>query len=296
MQTLLQEQRIPTAELRHCAGILLAAFLYSLGMNLFVVPAGLYTGGIMGLSQLVRTLVLHLTGWKPGLDIAGLINYALNLPLLLIAWKQLDRRVVFKTLLSVTGTALFLSLIPQRDILSGDELARCLIGGMLCGSAIGIILWMGGTSGGMDLLGMMLIKSGSNTSIGHVNLLWNLMLYTICAVSFSLSTAIYSILFSFVSTTVMDKLHMQNINVEVTVITKVRSAQMEHEILVDLHRGVTRYEGIGEYTGEPVDIFYILASKYEISRLRAIILKYDPHAFIVAKDGAVVYGNYKRKI
>lgn len=296
MQTLLQEQRIPTAELRHCAGILLAAFLYSLGMNLFVVPAGLYTGGIMGLSQLVRTLVLHLTGWKPGLDIAGLINYALNLPLLLIAWKQLDRRVVFKTLLSVTGTALFLSLIPQRDILSGDELARCLIGGMLCGSAIGIILWMGGTSGGMDLLGMMLIKSGSNTSIGHVNLLWNLMLYTICAVSFSLSTAIYSILFSFVSTTVMDKLHMQNINVEVTVITKVRSAQMEREILVDLHRGVTRYEGIGEYTGEPVDIFYILASKYEISRLRAIILKYDPHAFIVAKDGAVVYGNYKRKI
>lgn len=296
MQTLLQEQRIPTAELRHCAGILLAAFLYSLGMNLFVVPAGLYTGGIMGLSQLVRTLVLHLTGWKPGLDIAGLINYALNLPLLLIAWKQLDRRVVFKTLLSVTGTALFLSLIPQRDILSGDELARCLIGGMLCGSAIGIILWMGGTSGGMDLLGMMLIKSGSNTSIGHVNLLWNLILYTICAVSFSLSTAIYSILFSFVSTTVMDKLHMQNINVEVTVITKVRSAQMEREILVDLHRGVTRYEGIGEYTGEPVDIFYILASKYEISRLRAIILKYDPHAFIVAKDGAVVYGNYKRKI
>lgn len=296
MQTLLQEQRIPTAELRHCAGILLAAFLYSLGMNLFVVPAGLYTGGIMGLSQLVRTLVLHLTGWKPGLDIAGLINYALNLPLLLIAWKQLDRRVVFKTLLSVTGTALFLSLIPQRDILSGDELARCLIGGMLCGSAIGIILWMGGTSGGMDLLGMMLIKSGSNTSIGHVNLLWNLILYTICAISFSLSTAIYSILFSFVSTTVMDKLHMQNINVEVTVITKVRSAQMEREILVDLHRGVTRYEGIGEYTGEPVDIFYILASKYEISRLRAIILKYDPHAFIVAKDGAVVYGNYKRKI
>lgn len=296
MQTLLQEQRIPTDELRHCAGILLAAFLYSLGMNLFVVPAGLYTGGIMGLSQLVRTLVLHLTGWKPGLDIAGLINYALNLPLLLIAWKQLDRRVVFKTLLSVTGTALFLSLIPQRDILSGDELARCLIGGMLCGSAIGIILWMGGTSGGMDLLGMMLIKSGSNTSIGHVNLLWNLILYTICAISFSLSTAIYSILFSFVSTTVMDKLHMQNINVEVTVITKVRSAQMEREILVDLHRGVTRYEGIGEYTGEPVDIFYILASKYEISRLRAIILKYDPHAFIVAKDGAVVYGNYKRKI
>ena len=50
------------------------------------------------------------------------------------------------------------------------------------------------------------------------------------------------------------------------------------------------------YTGEPVHVFYILVSKYEIGRLRAIIAKYDPHAFIVAKDGAVIYGNYKRKI
>ena len=70
----------------------------------------------------------------------------------------------------------------------------------------------------------------------------------------------------------------------------------DSEILVDLHRGITRYEGIGEYTGEPVHIFYILVTKYEISRLRAIVCKHDPHAFIVAKDGAVVYGNYKRKL
>ena len=81
--------------------------------------------------------------------------------MLLIAWKRLDHRIVLKTLLSVTGTTLFLSLVPRTDILSGDQLARCLIGGMLCGSGIGLLLWMGGTSGGMDLLGMMLIKSGS---------------------------------------------------------------------------------------------------------------------------------------
>jgi len=146
------------------------------------------------------------------------------------------------------------------------------------------------------VIGMMLLKRGSHTSIGHVNLIWNLALYAICAAAFNLSTAIYSILFSFISTTAMDKLHMQNINVEVTVVTKVLSPEMEHEILVDLHRGITRYEGVGEYTGQPVHIFYILVTKYEISRLRAIVCKHDPHAFIVAKDGAVVYGNYKRKI
>ena len=275
MQEPLQKTAFSKQALLHCAGIVGAGLLYSLGINLFVVPAGLYTGGIMGFAQLLRTLFLYLTGLELKIDIAGIINYAINLPILFIAWKRLDHRVVFKTLLSVTSTTIFLSLVPRTGILHGDKLAECLIGGILCGCGIG---------------------KGSHTSIGHVNLFWNMALYALCAAAFKLSTAIYSILFSFISTTAMDKLHMQNINVEVTVVTKILSPEMEHEILVDLHRGITRYEGIGEYTGEPVHIFYILVTKYEISRLRAIVCKHDPHAFIVAKDGAVVYGNYKRKL
>lgn len=296
MQESLHKLAVSRSDVFRCAGIVAGALLYSLGLNLFVVPAGLYTGGIMGFAQLLRTLIVHLTGLEMKFDIAGVINYAINLPILCIAWRRVDHRAVFKTLLSVTSTTIFLSLVPRMDILGGDKLAECLIGGMLCGCGIGVTLWMGGTSGGMDVIGMMLLKKGSHTSIGHVNLIWNLALYAICAAAFNLSTAIYSVLFSFVSTTAMDKLHMQNINVEVTVVTKILSPEMEREILVDLHRGITRYEGIGEYTGQPVHIFYILVNKYEIGQLRAIVLKHDPHAFIVAKDGAVVYGNYKKKL
>ena len=296
MQESLHKLAVSRSDVFRCAGIVAGAVLYSLGLNLFAVPAGLYTGGIMGFAQLLRTLIVHLTGLEMKFDIAGVINYAINLPILCIAWRRVDHRAVFKTLLSVTSTTIFLSLVPRMDSLGGDKLAECLIGGMLCGCGIGVTLWMGGTSGGMDVIGMMLLKKGSHTSIGHVNLIWNLALYAICAAAFNLSTAIYSILFSFVSTTAMDKLHMQNINVEVTVVTKVLSPEMEREILVDLHRGITRYEGIGEYTGQPVHIFYILVNKYEIGQLRAIVLKHDPHAFIVAKDGAVVYGNYKKKL
>ena len=296
MQESLHELAVSRSDIFRCAGIVAGAVLYSLGLNLFVVPAGLYTGGIMGFAQLLRTLIVHVTGLEMKFDIAGVINYAINLPILCIAWRKVDHKAVFKTLLSVTSTTIFLSLVPRTDILGGDKLAECLIGGTLCGCGIGITLWMGGTSGGMDVIGMMLLKKGSHTSIGHVNLIWNLALYAICAAAFNLSTAIYSVLFSFVSTTAMDKLHMQNINVEVTVVTKVLSPEMEREILVDLHRGITRYEGIGEYTGQPVHIFYILVNKYEIGQLRAIVLRHDPHAFIVAKDGAVVYGNYKKKL
>ena len=274
-----------------------ATFLYALGVNLFIVPMGLYSGGVVGLSQVIRTLLMQHLDLPAGVDIAGILYFLINIPVLYLAWRDLGRGFLLRTLICVGASSFFLSVVrsPAVPILE-DPLASCLVGGILCGCGIGITLWMGGTSGGMDVIGMMLLKRGSHTSIGHVNLIWNLALYAICAAAFNLSTAIYSILFSFVSTTAMDKLHMQNINVEVTVVTKILSPEMEHEILVDLHRGITRYEGIGEYTGEPVHIFYILVTKYEISRLRAIVCKHDPHAFIVAKDGAVVYGNYKRKL
>ena len=157
MQEQLQKLAVSKQEVLHCLGIVGAGFLYSLGINLFVVPAGLYTGGIMGFAQLLRTLFLHVTGLELKIDIAGIINYAINLPILCIAWRRIDHRVVFKTLLSVTSTTVFLSLVPRTGILGGDKLAECLIGGMLCGCGIGITLWMGGTSGGMDVIGRMLL-------------------------------------------------------------------------------------------------------------------------------------------
>ena len=113
MQEPLQKPAFSKQALLHCAGIVGAGLLYSLGINLFVVPTGLYTGGIMGFAQLLRTLFLHLTGLELKIDIAGIINYAINLPILCIAWKQLDHRVVFKTLLSVTSTTVFMSLLPR---------------------------------------------------------------------------------------------------------------------------------------------------------------------------------------
>ncbi len=97
MQEQLQKLAVSKQEVLHCLGIVGAGFLYSLGINLFVVPAGLYTGGIMGFAQLLRTLFLHVTGLELKIDIAGIINYAINLPILCIAWRRIDHRVVFKT-------------------------------------------------------------------------------------------------------------------------------------------------------------------------------------------------------
>lgn len=292
------EKPITDREPIRVVSLVLGAAIYAVGINLFVVPAGLYTGGVMGICQIVRTLLteyLHLDFGN--LDIAGILYYIVNVPILLVAWRKIDRRFLLKTLVAVTSMTLFISFIPIMDVMAeSDRLTKCLIGGLCCGIGCGVVLFMGGTSGGMDVVGIVMMKQGSRISVGQINLVANIALYTACAMLFQLPTAVYSIIYAMVSAFTVDKFHSQNINVEVTIITKINSHDMEQDILNDLHRGVTKLQGEGEYTEEPVTMLYVLVSKYEINHLRRIINRHDPHAFVVAKSNAIIYGNYLKKL
>ena len=76
--------------------------IYAVGMNMFIVPAGIYSGGLMGICQLIRTLLTDYAGLKVGFDIAGLLYYVLNIPIFLFAWKKMKRKTLVKTIITVT--------------------------------------------------------------------------------------------------------------------------------------------------------------------------------------------------
>ena len=278
---------------------LFGAAIYSAGVNLFIVPAGLYSGGMMGFAQVIRTVLvsyLHLP--LQNFDIAGLIYYAVNIPVLILAMKNLGKQFLAKTVICVTATTVSLSVvpIPQQPLLPDDVLAGSVIGALICGYGMGTALSMGGSLGGMDIVGMLLIKWKKNFSVGRVNMITNVVLYGICLFLFNVSTVIYSLIYAAVSGMAIDRTHSQNINVEVRIITKKDSRELEQEILGELDRGITRLDSVGAYTNEKSNILYILISKYEVSRLKHIVLKYDPQAFIVMNEGVSVIGHYLKKL
>ena len=145
--------------------------LYAVGMNLFVVPHGLYTGGVMGICQVIRTLLMRYTSLPlQNFDISGIIYYIVNIPLFFIAMKKLGKVFFTKTLVCVTAMSFFLSVITVPKVpVMGDLLASCLIGGILCGTGIGISLKMGSSDGGTDVLGILLIRWKKDFSVGKVN-------------------------------------------------------------------------------------------------------------------------------
>lgn len=285
-----------TYEGKRLLGGVFGALLYAAGINLFVVPAGLYTGGLMGICQVIRTVLADYLGLRfQAIDIAGVIYYIINIPIFLVAFSRIGRMFLVKTLAAVTAITLFISLIPTMVIVK-DTMAACVVGGIISGAGVGIMLRMGSSGGGTDVVGVLLIKWKRDFSVGKVNLLVNLVLYGACIFLFDVGTVVYSVIYAAVYSVAMDKVHTQNINVEVHVITKTDTSTLEKKVFEDLGRGITKWSALGAYTYDRSHVLYIMLSKYEVNRLKTIIREYDPHAFIVVNEGVSVDGNYLKKL
>ena len=281
---------------RKMAGCLLGTFIYALGINLFVVPAGLYTSGLLGICQVIRTVMvdyLHLPFGN--FDIAGIIYYLINVPILIFAMTKIGKKFLIKTLATVTAMTIFLAVIPIMPIVE-DTMTACVVGGILTGLGVGLTLRMSASLGGIDVIGLLILHRKKDFSVGKINLLVNLFLYGICLLLFNVEIVIYSLIYAAAYSVAMDKVHIQNINVEVNIITKADTHILEREVFEELGRGITKWTSIGAYTNEESHVLYILLSKYEVEHLKNIVHKHDPNAFIVIKEGVSVNGNYLKKL
>ena len=283
-------------ELKRAIAATLGGLLYSLGVNLFIVPLGLSNGGLMGYCQLIRTLLITYLHITPPFDIAGILYFLANIPIMILSWVKLDKKFVFRAILNIAVVTLFLSIIPVKAVIQGDIITNCLVGGVITGAGTGVSLWAATPGGGTDLIGLMLIKKGTRFSVGRLNLLVDVVLYVICLLMFNIQVAIYSIVFSAVSTFVIDKLHQQNINVQALIVTDNPSEELRKALIQKLDRGITKLPAEGGYSGKEKTAFMIVLSKYEAPELVATVKEHDPDAFITFNEGTRIFGNFERRI
>lgn len=272
--------------------------VFSAGINFFIVPAHLYNGGVMGISQVIRTLLVEKLSLFGGTtDIAGMINLLLNIPLFILAYMSIGKKFFTRTVICVVSQTFFLSVlpIPQTPIVA-DTLTASIIGGIMGGAGIGIALQSGGSSGGMDIIGMYFTKRYKNFSVGKVSLAVNALVYGVCAIMFGLPTAIYSIIYSAASTLMTDKAHTQNINTEVLIFTKQEPEKIVDYIVKEFRRDATWWEAKGGYTESRTYMVITVLSKYECVHLRRELKLIDEHAFVVEQDGIGIVGRYEKHL
>ena len=270
----------------------------ALGINLFIVPLGLYSGGTLGVCQLIRTLLqtyLHLDFGN--YDIAGILYFLSNVPILMVGYRILGRGLAVRTIVCTVAYSLFYSLIPvPTTLIVDDYLTACLLGGILTGVGCGIVLTCGCSSGGLDVVGLCLSKRGSAFTVWRFSLTFNAFLYAACLILFNAETAIYSVIYNFITTTVLDRMHQQNVTVQALIFTREDEHTLGKFVMGQLGRGVTYWQGTGAYTGDDLHVLCVCLSKYEIEELLHAVHSIDPHAFLTVQEGVHVYGNYQRKV
>lgn len=274
----------------------LGSIMFAFGLNVFIIPLALYNGGFMGISQLIRTFIVKILPFSLGrTDIAGIIYFLINLPLMYMAWRKMGKEFFGRSIITIIIQTVALTLIPiPTTPIIDNYLTACVIGGIIAGTGSGMILRGGSSGGGQDILGIYFSKRFPGFSVGKVSIIINFFVYGVCLLLFNIEIVIYSLIYGVVYSIACDRVHIQNINMSVMIFTK--KLGISKAIIEQTGRGVTNWDGAGAYTNQTSYILFVVISKYEVNQLKRVVRSIDPNAFMIITEGCSVSGNFEKRL
>lgn len=264
--------------------IFLGCMIASLGVNLFLVHAKLLSGGATGVA-----LILEYTLRIP----SGIVILLINIPLIILSYKKLDKSFTIYTTIGML--CLSISLMITRSFtqfikIENDLLVLCIYGGVLCGIGYGIVFLRHGSTGGNDIITMLIRKKYSNFNIGGLGFSLNIVIVSIGAIIFGLPQALYTIISLFIQSLVLDKMLKGFNSRKLLLILTRKEKEIIEYVIKDLNRGITSLVAEGEYTHDKKKMLYCIVSPRQMIELKAVVHSIDPGAFITIVDVSEVRG------
>lgn len=258
-------------------------FLYAFAGKKIYGSLGLVTGGLTGVSVILRRLFM-IPQW--------ITIIMLNVPLLLWALREKGCQFLTRTVYAILMQTLFLAVIPDISIVSdGDLILGALFGGILMGAGCGLVLTGMGTGGGTDLMAVLLqkriLRSMSVSQIIRI-LDWTVV---VCGAGvFGLSSAMYAMISVYIMTKVSDALLSGPHMAKAMLIMSNAQEKVAGRLMKELDRGVTSIRARGMYLQKETGILYCVVSGREIAQAKDIVSECDPHAFVIILDAREVLG------
>ena len=276
------------AEIRRYVIITLALLMMAFGWTGFLIPHHVLGGGVSG----IATLIFYATGISTGISV-----FVINGILVLISLKVLGPSFGIKTVYSIIMASVFFSILQHYitdPILAGemaplvdDKFLSSLIGGALAGTAIGIAFTQGGSTGGTDIVAMMVCKY-RNISQGKVILFLDVIIIA-CSYFVVESDKIQTIIYGVCSYCIDLVLTGNKQTVQAFIFTS-EPAKVAERIGNEMHRGVTLIKGTGWYTKREGDILMVVTHKRESQQILRIVKEEDPKAFMTMNTVMGAYG------
>ena len=266
-----------------CAVIAAGAVLMGVALSVFMVPFKIAPGGVSGLAT-----VLH---YLTGLRVSVLIPL-INIPIFIIGIIRLERDFLVK---SVFGTVVLSIATETTAILpppTSDPLISAVFGGAVMGIGISAVLSRGGTTGGTDILVLVIRRSFSEVSVGRLYLLIDGAVIAMAGLAFSSGEVIFYSAVSLVVSTYMTDAALEGLNLaRLVYIISDSNREICDRIYAELKRGVTGLNSVSMYSGRSGRILMCVIRKGQLSKLKKIIQDIDKDAFVIICDAKEVMGS-----
>ncbi|MGK5510443.1 YitT family protein [Brevibacillus formosus] len=280
-------QKLPIGKLlKRVFGILIGASLFSVALEIFLVPNKIIDGGIVGISIITS----HLSGIP-----LGVFLFVLNLPFLIIGYKQIGKTFALSTLFGVTIMSIGTTLLHPVKGLTDDPLLAAVFGGILLGIGVGLVLRYGGSLDGTEIVAVLLNKK-SPFSVGEIVMFMNLFILSSAGFVFGWDRAMYSLIAYYIAFKMID-LTIEGFQESKAVwIISDNHKDLGDAIVARLGRGVTYLNGEGGYTGDDKKVIFCIITRLEEAKLKLIVEEVDPNAFLaVGNIHDVRGGQFKKK-
>ncbi|MFV0557447.1 MAG: YitT family protein [Enterococcus sp.] len=256
------------------AVVLITGFLCALSLNFFLTPAKVMSAGMNGVSQIVvalgdRYLGIHLS--------VGLFILLLNIPIFVIGFLKLGKDATFWSFMNVVSVSIITIFFPMGEI-TNNILMNALVGGLLIGIGAGLSLKMGFTTGGLDIISLVLSKTTGKT-VGNYMFLLNGIIVLVAGLTISWESALYSIISIYAMSYMVDVIHTSHQKVTAMIITSQAEAVAQH-VSQRVFRGMTLIPSIGGYSKAQNQTIMMVITRYELYDLEQAVQEADENAFV----------------
>lgn len=265
--------------------ILAGATLSSIGLEIFLIPNNIIDGGVVGLS-IMASYLSHLP--------LGLFTLCLNLPFLVLGYKQIGKTFVLSTLFAIVCLSIGVSLLHPIPGLTHDIFLAVIFGGIINGAGVGLIIRAGGSLDGTEVVAIILDKRIS-FSVGEIVMFFNFFILGLSGFLYGWDRAMYSLITYFIAFKVIDIVVEGIDESKAVMIVSDRFENISDALTARLGRGVTLLTGQGGYSKQEATVIYVVVSRLELAKLKKIVLDFDHNALITIGNVEVAGNKYIKK-
>ncbi|MGB3261014.1 YitT family protein [Paenisporosarcina sp.] len=265
--------------------IIIGAAIIAVGFNVFLLPNEVASGGVSGISTILKGLF----DWNP-----GFVQYAFNIPLFIAGVIFLGKQFGARSLVGTLTLPMFVLLTADWEPATLNPLLGALFGGISVGVGLGIVFRGRASTGGTDLAAQIIAKYTGLTLGTSVMLIDGLIVLS-AALVFDIEKGLYALIGLFVTTKTIDIIQLGFSQSKMVYIITNKQEEIRDAIYTEVNRGVTKLPAVGGYTEQERPILLVVVYQTEFTKLKQVVKTVDPSAFVIVSDAYEVLGEgFKR--